>query len=293
MVSRDVENVARLLGASSPGCRAARSPRAGAAAARRSPRAARRGPRRTRAARRRPPTPPAAAPTSRAVAAPALEAVGVDRRLVAPLLGAAAEERERQRPLLAHAPRARRVEQDLEDPGAQRRAALEPVDPLDHADPGVLDDLLGDRPARHVQRAPAAVRAGLSSSTSAANAASSPSRSASTSSASSGRARATRPAYSRGASNARGGELLGRRLTETTRPLRAGLNSTTPARVAKIVWSRPRPAPSPGRKRVPRWRTRISPPLDLLAGEDLDAEHLRVRVAAVAARAESLLVSHR
>src|SRR3954447_14307125 len=45
------------------------------------------------------------------------------------------------------------------------------------------------------------------------------------------------------------------------RPLRAVLKSTTPGRVAKIVWSRPRPVPSPGRKRVPRWRTMISPPL--------------------------------
>ena len=34
-----------------------------------------------------------------------------------------------------------------------------------------------------------------------------------------------------------------------------------PARVAKIVSSRPRPTPSPGLKRVPRWRTMISPPL--------------------------------
>jgi hypothetical protein len=31
---------------------------------------------------------------------------------------------------------------------------------------------------------------------------------------------------------------------------------------------------------------------DLLAGKDLDAEHLRVRIATVAARAESLLVRH-
>src|SRR3954452_15254139 len=45
------------------------------------------------------------------------------------------------------------------------------------------------------------------------------------------------------------------------RPLRADLNSTVPGRVAKIVWSRPRPVPSPGQKRVPRWRTMISPPL--------------------------------
>src|SRR3954452_25532776 len=45
------------------------------------------------------------------------------------------------------------------------------------------------------------------------------------------------------------------------RPLRADLNSTVPGLVAKIVWSRPRPVPSPGQKRVPRWRTMISPPV--------------------------------
>ena len=30
---------------------------------------------------------------------------------------------------------------------------------------------------------------------------------------------------------------------------------------AKSVWSRPMPTPLPGRKRVPRWRTMISPPV--------------------------------
>src|SRR5205085_1559414 len=35
--------------------------------------------------------------------------------------------------------------------------------------------------------------------------------------------------------------------------------STLPSRVAKIVSSRPMPVPTPGRKRVPRWRTRIIP----------------------------------
>ena len=34
--------------------------------------------------------------------------------------------------------------------------------------------------------------------------------------------------------------------TEIVRPLRPVLKSTTPARSAKIVWSRPRPVPSPG-----------------------------------------------
>src|SRR5438046_10738941 len=37
------------------------------------------------------------------------------------------------------------------------------------------------------------------------------------------------------------------------------LNSTRPSRLAKIVSSRPIPAPGPGRKRVPRCRTMIVP----------------------------------
>src|SRR5690349_24470977 len=39
------------------------------------------------------------------------------------------------------------------------------------------------------------------------------------------------------------------------------LNSTVPSRFAKIVSSRPSPAPGPGRNLVPRWRTRIMPAL--------------------------------
>src|SRR5262245_36803216 len=46
-----------------------------------------------------------------------------------------------------------------------------------------------------------------------------------------------------------------------TRPRRPLENCTVPARAAKIVSSLPRPTPSPGLKRVPRWRTMISPPL--------------------------------
>src|SRR4051812_38390150 len=49
--------------------------------------------------------------------------------------------------------------------------------------------------------------------------------------------------------------------TEISRPRRPVLNCTMPALVAKIVSSRPMPTPSPGLKRVPRWRTMISPPL--------------------------------
>ena len=39
--------------------------------------------------------------------------------------------------------------------------------------------------------------------------------------------------------------------TLIVRPLRAEWKETFPSRVAKIVWSRPRPTPSPGQKRVP------------------------------------------
>src|SRR5690349_12262771 len=46
-----------------------------------------------------------------------------------------------------------------------------------------------------------------------------------------------------------------------TRPRRPVLNSTLPARVAKIVSSFPIPTPSPGLNLVPRWRTMISPPV--------------------------------
>src|ERR1700761_4984811 len=46
-----------------------------------------------------------------------------------------------------------------------------------------------------------------------------------------------------------------------TRPRQPRLNCTTPADLAKIVSSLPMPTPSPGLKRVPRWRTMISPPV--------------------------------
>src|SRR4051794_29465505 len=55
----------------------------------------------------------------------------------------------------------------------------------------------------------------------------------------------------------------------TTRPRRPRANSTVPARAAKIVSSRPMPAPSPGRKRVPRWRTMISPPVTVWPAKTL------------------------
>src|ERR1700710_1800703 len=58
-------------------------------------------------------------------------------------------------------------------------------------------------------------------------------------------------------------------MTEIVRPLRACLNCTVPSAVAKIVWSRPRPVPSPGQKRVPRWRTMISPPVTFCPAKTL------------------------
>src|SRR5207249_3495590 len=87
------------------------------------------------------------------VARPALvvgrqEAVRVDgglRHRVGPL-----QRRERHGPPLPLPPRLRDVGQDPEDPGLQRGARLETVDPGEDADPRLLDDLLGDRPARDV-----------------------------------------------------------------------------------------------------------------------------------------------
>src|SRR5436305_10617867 len=46
-----------------------------------------------------------------------------------------------------------------------------------------------------------------------------------------------------------------------TRPWRPVLKSTVPAAFANSVSSLPIPTPSPGWKRVPRWRTMISPPV--------------------------------
>src|SRR5919108_2311641 len=53
--------------------------------------------------------------------------------------------------------------------------------------------------------------------------------------------------------------------------------ATLPSRVAKIVWSRPTPAPGPALKRVPRWRTTIMPaltswPSKILTPSRLDSE---------------------
>ena len=69
-----------------------------------------------------------------------VEAPSVDGRLVGDV--------HRRRALLAYAGRAGPVREDAEDPGLERGPALEAVDALQNGKPGVLRDLLGDRPAR-------------------------------------------------------------------------------------------------------------------------------------------------
>ena len=69
------------------------------------------------------------------------EALGIDG---GPVLVVAHERRERRRARLAHAAGAGQVHHDAEEVGAQRRAALERVEPAQQADPGLLGDLLGD-----------------------------------------------------------------------------------------------------------------------------------------------------
>ena len=60
------------------------------------------------------------------------------------------QRRERDAPPLALRPRLGGVGEDPVDPRAQRGAALEPVDPAQHAQPGLLHDVLGDRARPHV-----------------------------------------------------------------------------------------------------------------------------------------------
>ena len=74
------------------------------------------------------------------------EALGIDGRLIA--LGR--QRREGDGAGLAHPARLGGVDEDAQDPRSQRRAALEAVDALEDAEPGLLDDLLGDRPRVHV-----------------------------------------------------------------------------------------------------------------------------------------------
>ena len=59
------------------------------------------------------------------------------------------QRRERHRAALALRARLRGVDEDAEDPRLQRRAAFEPVERAEHAQPRLLHDLLGDRARRH------------------------------------------------------------------------------------------------------------------------------------------------
>ena len=66
------------------------------------------------------------------------EAIRLDQWLIIQVR----ERRERQRAPFAHSAVAGDVGDDLQDPGAQRRATLEPVEPLQHREPCLLHDLL-------------------------------------------------------------------------------------------------------------------------------------------------------
>jgi hypothetical protein len=77
------------------------------------------------------------------------EAIGIDRGEIAVAL-LARERREGDRAPLALAARARAVDEDAEDPGAQRRALLEAVEALQRGQPRLLYDVLGDGRAGHV-----------------------------------------------------------------------------------------------------------------------------------------------
>ena len=57
---------------------------------------------------------------------------------------------ERHAAALALRPRLGLVDHDRDDPGLQRRAALEAIKALQHAEPGLLHDLLGHRSRLHV-----------------------------------------------------------------------------------------------------------------------------------------------
>src|SRR4051812_28294454 len=74
------------------------------------------------------------------------EAIRLDRRLVA----VAVERGHRHGAALADAPRLGLVDEDPEQPRLQRGPLLEPVDSLEHAQPRLLHDLLGDSTASHV-----------------------------------------------------------------------------------------------------------------------------------------------
>jgi len=50
---------------------------------------------------------------------------------------------------LAHAACFCAIDENLEDPSFQGRAALESLDSLQYSDPGILSDLFSDRPVIH------------------------------------------------------------------------------------------------------------------------------------------------
>jgi len=75
------------------------------------------------------------------------ERARVERRQVEVVPG---EGREGHAAVLPLAPCLGRVDQDPEDPGAQGRTALEPIETLDDPEPRLLHDLVGDRVARDV-----------------------------------------------------------------------------------------------------------------------------------------------
>ena len=91
---------------------------------------------------------------------------------------AATQQREREGPALAFATGASGVQQDRRDPGLERRAPLEAVDPVEHREPRLLHDLLGHRAAGHVHHRQAHQHRPVGVDQSARNAASSPARSA-------------------------------------------------------------------------------------------------------------------
>ena len=71
--------------------------------------------------------------------------VGGERRRLHGGLAVGLDRREGQAPGVADGPRAGAVDEDAEDPRPQRRAALEPVEPAHHAEPGLLHDVVDRR----------------------------------------------------------------------------------------------------------------------------------------------------
>ena len=108
------------------------------------------------ASRRRAAPPPAAAPSCAAGSPSRPGSAGgrAPRKRSGSTAGssspAPAERGERHAARLALAAGARAVGDDPQDPGLQRRAALEAVEALQDAEPGLLHDLLGDGAAAHV-----------------------------------------------------------------------------------------------------------------------------------------------